>query len=172
MFELIGKFGVHNQLDLDDDDVRPAQHLLHCTPANCDALCTLLALAALDDYAADVSPTQHLLHCTAADCDVPWAPSEKTVITVVHYATITFMNMQMSADDALNEAYRQAPNVLPKLSQWIASSPAQADDIVAFINSVPWIVKIDKVQVGMKLALSRRNDLSDFKAGRNKAENT
>ncbi|KAJ7031020.1 hypothetical protein C8F04DRAFT_1364836 [Mycena alexandri] len=61
----------------------------------------------------------------------------KFLIAVVRYATITFINMQISADDALNEAYRQAPNVLPKLSEWIATSTAQADDIVAFINSVP-----------------------------------
>ncbi|KAJ7026893.1 hypothetical protein C8F04DRAFT_102034 [Mycena alexandri] len=64
------------------------------------------------------------------------------LIAVVRYATITFINMQISADDALNEAYRQAPKVLPKLSEWIASSTAQADDIVAFINSMPWDMNI------------------------------
>ncbi|KAJ7026899.1 hypothetical protein C8F04DRAFT_1124061, partial [Mycena alexandri] len=64
------------------------------------------------------------------------------LIAVVRYATITFINMEISADDALNEAYRQAPNVLPKLSEWIASSTAQADDIVVFINSMPWDMNV------------------------------
>ncbi|KAJ7015868.1 hypothetical protein C8F04DRAFT_1170924, partial [Mycena alexandri] len=64
------------------------------------------------------------------------------LIIVIRYTTVTVINMQVTPDDALNEAYRLAPNVLPKLSEWIASSTAQADDIVAFINSVPWDMSI------------------------------
>ncbi|KAJ7023186.1 hypothetical protein C8F04DRAFT_1193648 [Mycena alexandri] len=133
--------------------VSPTRHPLHCTAADGDVPCDI----SLGPYVIPCSDLLKIfkimrvritIHSASLSLVLSSLPSTLSqlylaltaLITVVRYATITFMNMQISADDALNEAYRQAPNVLPKLSEWIASSTAQADDIVAFINSMPCLL--------------------------------
>ncbi|KAJ7794555.1 hypothetical protein B0H14DRAFT_121554 [Mycena olivaceomarginata] len=63
------------------------------------------------------------------------------LIIVLRYATITFINTKISHQAALNGAYQQysAFNVPSKTAKWAAISTTwTTEDIVAFINSIPW----------------------------------
>jgi hypothetical protein len=69
------------------------------------------------------------------------SPLVTASIIVLRYATITFLNTKISKEAALNGAYQQhsAFNVPSKTAEWVAvSTTLTNEDIVAFINSIPW----------------------------------
>jgi hypothetical protein len=62
---------------------------------------------------------------------------------VLRYATITFVNMEISKEAALDESYQQhsASNVPSKTAEWVAFSTTWTKEhIVAFIDSISWWV--------------------------------
>ncbi|KAJ7015898.1 hypothetical protein C8F04DRAFT_1170163 [Mycena alexandri] len=126
--------------------VSPTRHLLYYTATDCDVPCMQSETAPVSFFThihSNVSRTR-LAHTASLIVLIKHQAQAGqdhnsqhsliiTLITVLHYATLSFMNMRISAADALNEAYRKAPNVLLKLTEWVAASTAQADDIVTLL---------------------------------------
>ncbi|KAF8172631.1 hypothetical protein K438DRAFT_1851458 [Mycena galopus ATCC 62051] len=62
------------------------------------------------------------------------------LILVLRFAALTYINTQTDRAKATKEAFAQysACNWGAKVEVWLAASPRTAEEVFAFINSIPW----------------------------------
>jgi hypothetical protein len=62
------------------------------------------------------------------------------LLPVLRFTSLAFVNSQVSIKDALDQAYTRhlAYDLGVKVDAWLAASPRTEEEIVGFINSIPW----------------------------------
>ncbi|KAJ7362943.1 hypothetical protein DFH08DRAFT_841706 [Mycena albidolilacea] len=68
-----------------------------------------------------------------------------TLLLVLRFTSLAFVNSQVSIKNALEQAYTRhsASNLGVKVGAWLAASPHTEEEIVGFINSIPWDMNIE-----------------------------